>query len=357
MKTHALIGTAKGLVVYRKQEQGWIYEQHHFLGMSVSRALKNPHDGSWWVCLDHKHWGPKIQVSSDQGETWHEYPAPKYPEGAELTAGVAATLRYIWTLEFGLRPGQIFLGTEPGGLFESTDNGNSYDLVTALWEHPTRPEYWFGGGRNHAGIHSVVVDPHDGNHIYVGVSCAGVFETTDGGASWEVRNRGLKADFLPNPKAIAGHDPHLLIACENQPNIMWQQNHCGIYRSTDAATTWEDVTDPQEQGRYGFTIGVDHQNPLRAWVIPATSDEQRIALHQSLLVLYTEDGGKNWVEQRQGLPQQHCFDIVLRHALDVQGQMLVFGTSAGSLYCSFDGGNHWETLNNHLPRVFSVQLV
>jgi len=112
MKTHVLIGTAKGLVVYRKQGQSWIYDQHHFLGMSVSRALENPHDGSWWVCLDHKHWGPKIQVSSDQGVTWREHPAPKYPESAELTAGVPATLRYLWTLEFGLRPGQIFLGTQ-----------------------------------------------------------------------------------------------------------------------------------------------------------------------------------------------------------------------------------------------------
>ena len=353
---YLLLGTAKGLIVYRKTNGVWNYYQDDFLGIPVSVAVTDPHSGNWWVCLDHRHWGPKLQYSSDQGKSWIEVDAPRYPEDVEIKDGVRATLHYIWIIAFGVDPGTIFLGTEPGGLFVSHDSGNHFELVRPLWDHPSRPEHWFGGGRNYAGIHSVVIDPNDRNHFYIGVSCAGVFETVDNGSTWEVRNQGLRADYLPNPEVEVGHDPHFIMVCESEPNVMWQQNHCGIFRSTDAGTNWEDVTDDQNRGRYGFAIGIDHHDPLKAWVVPATSDSQRIAVDRSLFVMHTKDGGQTWVEQREGLPQRNCFDIVLRHALDIQGDCVIVGTSGGSLYVSENGGESWETLNNHLPRIFSSRL-
>ena len=353
---YLLLGTAKGLVVYKRSAGKWVYHLELFLGIPVSMAIVDPHTGDWWVCLDHRHWGPKLQYSSDLGSTWTEVNAPKYPEGTEVTAGTKATLRYIWNITFGLDPGTLFIGTEPGGLFISRNHGKNFELVKALWDHPSRPEHWFGGGRNYAGIHSVVVDPSDAGHYYVGVSCAGVFETKDDGAHWSVRNAGLRADYLPNPYVEVGHDPHFLVACNSSPQVMWQQNHCGIFRSTNAGEQWEDVTDKQDRGRYGFTIGIDHNNPLRAWVVPATSDSKRIAVDRSLFVMRTEDGGESWVELRNGLPQQHCFDIVLRHALDVKEETIAMGTSGGSLYISDNGGDSWVCLNDHLPRVFSARF-
>ncbi len=352
--SHLLLGTAKGLVVYQKSNSSWKYASHHFLGVPVSIAIEDPHSGNWWVCLDHKHWGPKIHFSEDRGGSWIEVGSPKYPEHAELRPGLPATLRYIWCIAFGPQPGILYLGTEPGGLFKTADYGKNFELVEGLWNHPSRIDHWFGGGRNYPGIHSIVIDPNNGNHIYVGISCAGVFESNDGGESWEVRNQGLKADFLPNPEVEVGHDPHLVLACQEHPRVMWQQNHCGIFRSEDGGLSWRDITDAKELGRYGFTIAIDHQDPLRAWVIPATSDAQRIAIDQRLLVMHTEDGGSTWIEQRNGLPQSHCFDIVLRHAFDIADDTLVFGTSAGSLYCSYNRGNSWNALNHHLPRIFSV---
>ncbi len=353
---YVLLGTAKGLVVYKKTKKGWCYHRDYFLGIPVSIAVCDPHTGNWWVSLDHRHWGPKLQYSPDQGSSWIEVDAPKYPEGSEVADGVTATLRYIWTIEFGVDSQTIFIGTEPGGLFISTNYGADFQLVRPLWDHPSRKEHWFGGGRNYAGIHSVVVDPLDRNHYYIGVSCAGVFETRDHGVNWEVRNHGLRADYLPNPWVEVGHDPHLVLICRSDPRVMWQQNHCGIFRSTDGGGSWKDVTDPQNKGRYGFTIGIDHRDPQKAWVVPATSDSQRIAIDRSLFVLHTKDGGATWTEQRSGLPQNHCFDIVLRHALDVFEDEIVFGTSAGSLYFSEDMGDSWKGLNHHLPRIFSLRL-
>jgi len=355
-KRYLLLGTAKGLVIYKKTNHGWVYHQDHFLGIPISIALMDPYSGDWWVCLDHRHWGPKLQYSSNQGESWVEIDAPKYPDHAEIKQGVSATLRYVWNLTFGAEPGTIYVGTEPGGLFVSNNYGKEFNLVQALWDHPSRQDHWFGGGRNHAGIHSIVEDPKDKNHYYVGISCAGVFETCDNGFSWNVRNKGLRADYLPNPYVEVGHDPHLLLCCKAEPNVMWQQNHCGIFRSIDGGTEWKDVTDLEEKGRYGFTIGIDNKDPLRAWVIPATSDSQRIAVNKSLFVMYTDDGGSTWVDQQNGLPQENCFDIVLRHGLDVLNEEIVFGTSGGSLYVSENGGKSWQTLSNHLPRVFSARL-
>jgi len=353
---YLLLGTAKGLIIYKKSGSGWKYVGDHFLGIPVSMALRDPHHGHWWVCLDHRHWGPKLQYSTDRGASWIEANTPKYPDDAEIKTGVSATLRYVWTLAFGLNPGTIYVGTEPGGLFVSHDSGKQFSLVKTLWDHPSRQDHWFGGGRAHAGIHSIVMDPADENHYYVGISCAGVFETCDNGVSWQVRNQGLRADYLPNPYVEVGQDPHFILACKADPRVMWQQNHCGIFRSVDAGAQWTDVTDSSEKGRYGFTIGIDQEDPLKAWVVPATSDSQRIAVDKSLFVMHTKDGGESWEEQREGLPQRNCFDIVLRHALDIRADEMVFGTSGGSLFVSENCGVSWKSLNHHLPRIFSVRF-
>lgn len=359
MSNKLLIGTAKGLILYEKGSAGWKYKRDFFKGFSISLVAHNDNDGSWWVGLDHKHWGPKLHRSKDEGATWEEMGVPKYPDTAEIKPGMPATLRYLWSFASG-GPKQsdvVYVGTEPGGLFKSTDAGASFKLVQNLWDHPSRVDHWFGGGRNHPGIHSIVVDPRDNDHVYVGVSCAGVFETKDGGTSWQARNKGLRADFLPDPNVEVGQDPHLVLACQSNPDAIWQQNHCGVFRSVDAGANWKDVSDPKGLSNYGFCLAIDDTNPERAWVLPATSDEMRIAVEGALYLSYTEDGGKTWQELRKGLPQAHCFDIVLRHALAKSGAQMAFGTSAGSLFLSDDEGDSWTGLNHYLPRVFAVKFV
>jgi photosystem II stability/assembly factor-like uncharacterized protein len=224
----------------------------------------------------------------------------------------------------------------------------------SLWEHPSRPDHWFGGGRDNAGIHTIVLDPRDSNHIYIGVSCAGVFESTDGGESWEARNEGLKAYYLPDPKSKWGHDPHAIKICKSNPDVIWQQNHCGIFRSENAGKNWVDVTDQNGLANYGFGLTIDNNDPDRAWVIPAVSDQVRVAVDQSLCVCRTTDGGKSWQELRNGLPQGNCFDIVLRHSFAKKGDVLAFGTNTGNLFLSEDEGESWECLSNYLPTIFAL---
>jgi photosystem II stability/assembly factor-like uncharacterized protein len=251
---------------------------------------------------------------------------------------------------------RLWIGTDPGGLFVSEDEGNSFQLVESLWKHPTRKEGWFGGGRDLPGIHSIVVDPRNEDHIHIGISCAGVFETTDAGKSWSICNKGLRADFLPDPATEVGHDPHIVVAAPSNPDALWQQNHCGIFRTTDGARNWQEVSEPGGPARFGFAITVAEDNPDVAWVAPAHSDENRIAIKGSLCICRTDDGGKTWKQLRNGLPQENCFDIVYRHALVSDGDTVAFGTTTGNLFFSSDRGEHWNVINNYLPMIHSVQF-
>ncbi len=351
-----LLGTAKGLIVLEKKRQKWRIERVHFEGLPVSMVYVDTRTQTWWAGLPHRHWGQKLHRSTDKGNTWQQVATPRYPTDMHLKNGKNPTLKLIWCMvQAGNdKPNDLWLGTEPGGLFHSTDNGDTWHLVKNLWQQRIDSPLWFGAGKDEPFIHSVVVNPLNSNHLYVAISCAGVYETTDYGATWQPCNTGLKATYLPNPDSTIGHDPHRLIACETTPSVLWQQNHCGIFRSINAAKTWDDVTDTNGIANYGFALAIDHQNPHRAWVIPAQSDELRIPHDLALCVCRTDDAGKTWQPLRKGLPQKHCFDIVFRHAFDIVGNTLAFGSTTGNLYLSDNAGDSWGLISGNLPRIDTV---
>lgn len=348
-----LVATSKGLVEFRLLSGTWKAFRSHFIGFPVSSIFIDERTGTWWAALAHRHWGQKLHRSIDEGESWEAVSMPVYPPDARIKSGKPATLRKIWCIQHAGHdlPEKLYLGTEPGGLFVSSDGGASFELMQTLWDHPSREDQWFGAGRDFPFIHSIVVDPRDSQHFYIAISCAGIFETTDGGKTWAPRNKGLVAAYLPNPHVEIGHDPHLLLACKSQPDVLWQQNHCGIYRSIDGGYNWDDVSGKDGFPNYGFALAIEDDNPDMAWVIPATSDEVRVAVDLALCVCRTEDGGKSWTRLYQGLPQEHCYDIVFRHSFAKSGSTLAFGTTTGNLYLSTDYGDSWQTLSNNLARV------
>lgn len=355
---YLIASTRKGLIIFQKRDDRWMPDQVHFNGIPVSLAHYDPERKLLWAFQDHGHWGIKISRSGDFGKTWEDIPPPVYPDGAEVKEGIGASLRYIWAAEH-LPPGipkSMMIGTEPGGLFHWSEEHREWTLNEALWNRPERKEHWFGGGRDHPGIHSILVDPRDADHWYIGISCAGVYETTDAGQTWHIRNTGLRADFLPDQNAEVGHDPHLLAMCRAYPEVLWQQNHCGIFRSVDGGRSWQDVGQKHIPAHFGFAITCDAEHPERAWVAPAVSDEVRVAVDHALCISRTEDGGQTWESLRDGLPQAFSFDLVYRHALISKRNEIIFGTTTGNLFHSGNLGSSWQAISHHLPMVYALQF-
>lgn len=352
-----LIGTNKGLVVYSFSEFKPLIHSFHFLGFAVTMVYVDERIDRWWVGLSHKHWGQKLHYSDDRGETWHEKSLPSF-DGIKLPNGSPANLRQLWCMTHAGydRPGAIWLGTDPGGLFRSADNGSSFKLVKGLWDHPShqKEKQWSGAGSDCPFIHSIVVDPDDSDHLYIAVSCAGIFESNDGGISWNPKNNGLRAAYLPNPKVEVGHDPHLLLMSKKNSKILWQQNHCGIFNSLNGGEDWKDVTAKDTLPDYGFCLAIDDNDPAKAWVIPVDSDNQRIAPGLALQVYRTIDFGQTWQIDSEGLPTGNAFDIVLRHSFSIQNNLFLFGTTNGNLYYRHGPSEKWSVLSNNLTKVNTI---
>jgi photosystem II stability/assembly factor-like uncharacterized protein len=359
MKQRAYISTRKGLFELARGDTGWAFGPVHFLGEPVSIALPDSRDGSLYAALNLGHFGVKLHRRDAGSEVWTEIAAPSYPPKPEGSADpVEWTNKLIWSLAAGGadRPGELWAGTLPGGLFRSRDRGASWELLRSLWDVPQRAE-WFGGGYDVPGIHSICVDPRDSSKLLVGVSCGGVWRSTDGGDSWTISATGMRADYMPPElnENEAVQDPHRIVQCPGAPDSFWCQHHNGMWRSTEGGRQWQEITDAP-LSRFGFAVAAHPSNPNTAWFVPAEADQRRIPVGAALAVLRTEDGGKSFTVLRAGLPQEHCYDLVYRHGLAVadDGRTLVMGSTTGGLWLSENGGDSWHTVSTSLPPVYAV---
>ncbi|MEZ4310590.1 MAG: hypothetical protein R3F14_21315 [Polyangiaceae bacterium] len=360
----AFVGTRKGLFVLERKGAALSVARTCFLGAQVSFAMVDPRDGAVHVALKHGHFGAKMHRSNDGGATFEEMAAPAFPPKPEGLVDVDPmrkterkwSVELIWSLATGAARGELWLGTIPGGLFRSTDSGASWALVRSLWDHPARAK-WFGGGYDSPGIHSIAVDPTNPKRVYVGVSCGGVWLSEDGGETWSVRATGMKAEYMPPDKAGDPEiqDPHRVVMCAAAPEVMWCQHHSSAYRSVNGGASWEELT-ALSPSRFGFAVACSPHDKDTAWFVPAIKDEVRLPVDGKMVVARTTDGGKTFETMWRGLPQEHAYDLVYRHGLDVDdtGGSLIMGSTTGSLWTSSDGGESWDTVSHHLPPIYSV---
>ncbi len=364
----ALVGTRKGLFTITIDDRGPAVSDPAFIGSPVTNAIRDPRDGALYASLDHGHFGVHLHRSEDGGATWAEIAAPEYPPKPEGVTHVnpmsqkevAWTTQLGWVIEPGHadEPGVLWCGTIPGGLFRSENRGDSWQLVESLWNKPARDK-WFGGGFDDAGVHSICIDPRGSGHVVVGMSCGGAWRTDDGGATWDTAALGMKADFLPIEAAADPdvQDPHRLARSPSDPDVIWCQHHCGIFRTTNNGTQWTEITQAGPS-TFGFAVAAHPTDSNTAWFVPAIKDEVRVPVDGKVVVTRTRDGGKSFDVLSNGLPQEHAYDLVLRHALDVDatGEHLLFGSTTGSLWYSDNGGDQWQTVSTHLPPIASVKF-
>lgn len=288
---------------------------------------------------------------------------PKPGRAAIQTDGegrsVPWSTKLIWSLAIDpMTPGALWCGTVPGGLFHSSDRGATWRLVRSLWDRPERGQ-WRGGGKDGPGLHSICVDPRNPRTLTVAISCGGLWRSTDHGESWSLVGRGLRAAYVPKAQRLDPNiqDPHRLVQCAAAPDRMWCQHHNGIFVSDDAGLRWREVKRVAPSS-FGFAVAVHPQDPRTAWFVPAVKDDCRLPPAARLVVTQTRDGGKTFVRRATGLPRP-SYDLVLRHGLDLaaDGRTLALGSSTGGLWISENGGGRFETISAHLPPIYGVRFV
>jgi hypothetical protein len=231
-------------------------------------------------------------------------------------------------------------------------------LNRPLWDDPLR-ERWSGGGAEYPGIHSICVNPRDPDDVVIGVSTGGAWTTRDGGRSWRIGGKGMRAEYMPPKQQFEpnAQDAHLVVQCTATPASLWVQHHNGIFRSTDRAASWSEIAHVHPSA-FGFAVAVHPLEPDTAWFVPAVKDEKRYPANGRVVVNRTRDGGRTFEILTHGLPQEHAYDLVYRHALDVDdtGEVLAFGSTTRSLWLSEDGGDAWQMVSSHLPPIHSVRF-
>ena len=349
-----LIGTRKGLFLLHggEERRTWRLEGPLLAGWAVYHGVVDPRDGALYACTNHEAYGATVHRSRDGGRSWTRAETLGLPEESGLA------LQRTWHVEPDGedRPGTLWLGAAPGALFRSDDSGESWQPVESLLAHPTRERWQPGAG----GLccHSIQLGPAADGLMYVGISAAGVFRSHDAGSSWEPANHGTAADFLPDPYPEVGQCVHKLLRHPARADRLWQQNHCGVYRSDDGGTSWERLDGNGLPSDFGFGLALHPRDPDTAWVAPEEGAENRVVCEGRLGVYRTRDGGASWELSAGGLPER-AWTGVLREGLAsdlLEPAGVYLGTQGGSVFISPDEGESWREAAAHLPPVLSVEV-
>ena len=380
-KVRVLVGTAKGAFILTAdgQRADWKIDGPHFGGWELYHLKGSTLNPDRIYASQTSGWfGQVIQRSDDGGKTWATpdgsgVPSPEdFGKGRSnrfLYSGEVGTHKWydgtqhpwefkrVWHLEPSLtEPDTVYAGVEDAGLFKSTDGGATWNELPAL--RATKGALWQPGAGGMC-LHTIILDPRNPQRIFVAISAAGAFRTDDGGATWRPINRGLKSLYeLPDPDAEVGHCVHRIALHPSRPDTLFMQKHWDVMRSDNAGDEWREVSGNLPTD-FGFPIDVHAHEPETIYVVPITSDSLHYPPEGKLRVYRSRTGGGEWEPLTRGLPQQDCYVNVLRDAMAVDSLDdcgIYFGTTGGQVYCSPNGGDTWTAIARDLPKVLSVEV-
>ncbi len=379
MTTTILVGTTKGAFLISSQDRkSWSVTGPHCGGWSINHMASDPDTGTIWAGGGGDWSGAGVWRSTDGGETWDltkltkgmmDDWAAEDPDFAKSIGWDGAAPPFgeefsqVWSL--GFAHGVLYAGTKPAQLLASRDGGVTFEPVQGLNDHPSRPD-WHGGAAGLV-LHTIVSHPTDPKRQWIGISAAGVFATEDGGATWDRRNRVSNAaecghhDHPAAPRdGETGHCVHNIMRAPGDGDLLYQQNHHGVWRSSDGGRSWDNITEGLPS-TFGFPIRVHPRDGQTIWTLPLNGDTAgRYPPDAKAAVWKSTDGGTNWQAKRDGLPQENCFFTVLRQAMagDIaEPAGVYFGTNSGSVFASTDEGESWDEVARHLPTVLGVEVM
>ncbi|MCB2118751.1 MAG: exo-alpha-sialidase [Rhodobacteraceae bacterium] len=375
-----LVGTTKGLFLVEggNGRTGWSVSGPHCNGWPINHAVGDADTGTIWAGGGGDWHGAGVWRSEDGGQSWElsKLTAGQMDDWAANDADFAAMIGWkarplpfgkefaqVWSL--GRAHGRLYAGTKPASLLESLDDGRTWQRVQGLSDHPSAGSWQPGA----AGLvlHTIVADPADPKKLWIGISAAGVFATEDGGATWERRNRLSNAESCAHHDHPAaprdgetGHCVHNMMRAPGTTDVLYQQNHHGVWRSADGGRSWDEIT-AGLPSTFGFPIRVHPRDPDTIWTLPLNGDMAgRFPPDAACAVWRSRDGGQSWQAMRDGLPQKGCYFTVLRQAMagdarDPAG--VYFGTNSGSVFGTFDEGDTWHEIARHLPTILAVEAL
>jgi hypothetical protein len=364
-----LIATKKGGFILQAdaKRRAWTLQGPHFLGHIVHHMMLDPRDGrTLLLAAKTGHLGPTVFRSTNFGKTWKEAAKPPaFPKAPEGEKGRAVDHVFWLTPGHASEPDVWYAGTSPKALFRSEDGGVSWEPVSGFNDNPLYSA-WSGGAGDGTPdgpkLHSIIVDVSDPNHLYLGMSGGGVFESMDRGANWQPLNAGCEANFMPDPYPEYGQDPHCMRQHPLAPNVLYQQNHCGIYRLERPSNTWVRIglKMPKKIGDIGFPMVLHPRDPKTCWVFPMDGTQvwPRTAPGGKPAAYVTRNAGKTWQRQDNGLPPEQAWFTVFRQAMTADARDPVgvyFGTTTGEIWASTNEGEKWSCVARHLPHVYAVE--
>jgi len=351
-KSLLLVGTRKGAFVLSSDDgrRTWKTSGPHFEGKEVYHLAHDGRNGLLLACVNNMHWGPSVERSPDFGESWKKTRTPpRFPKSSGLS------VTRVWHVERGTEdePNVLYLGVAPACLFKSEDLGVTWTPNEAMMNHGTRKKWQPGAGG--LCLHSILLRDSDPMKLHVAISAVGTMASEDGGETWEFQNKNVRADFLPDKYPVFGQCVHKIVRNPKRVNVIYQQNHCGVYRSDNDGKEWVDISHGLPS-RFGFPIAVDHIEPSRIYTAPLAGDFNRVPPEGHFAVWASDDAGKNWSALDRGLPKVAYFTVLREGmAADTEDPCgITVGTTTGHLLYSRNQGETWTTITDSLPPILSV---
>jgi hypothetical protein len=365
-----LVATRKGAWLYHGDatRRTWKVDGPHFLGHVVNHLVLDPRDGRTLLAAAKTgHLGPTVFRSTDFGHTWKEAARPPaFPKTQAGEKGRAVDHTFWLTPCHASEPNAWYAGTSPQGIFRSDDGGDTWESLPGLNEDP-QYRLWMGGEQDGTPdgpkLHSIIIDPRDRRHLYMGMSSGGVHESSDGGRTWAPLVQGLEVVEGLDTANITFHDPHCVRLAPTNPDRLYQQNHCGIYRLDRPSKEWTRIgrTMPKRVGDIGFPMVVHPRDADTVWVFPmdGTTVWPRTSPDGIPVVYVTRNAGLNWQRLSSGMPKRDTWWTVKRQAMTADSRDpvgLYFGTTSGELWMSRSEGARWACIARNLPEIYAVEV-
>jgi photosystem II stability/assembly factor-like uncharacterized protein len=377
-KVKVFVGTNKGGFIFTSNEKRkkWQTDDIQFKSWNVMHMQLDPRDQRLHAATSHFVYGPTTHYSDDLGKTWtqaKQVPLLSRPsksgrpastvdeafrsEGGESIQGTPEKMIKVWNIKPGRadEPNVLYAGAQPASFFVSKDRGETWVLNEELYDHPQRGQWNPGAGG--LTLHTILLDPTNLNRIYIAVSAAGCYRTDDGGKTWAPYNKNVRADFMGTQFPEFGQCVHKMVMHPSNPNVLYQQNHCGVYRSDNAGEDWIDIGEGRLPSRFGFPIAVHPIDPKTIYIALEESDQYRMSVDGKFSVWRSRDAGESWERMTKGLPEKAHL-VVLREAMatdSFEDAGIYVGTNTGQLFYSRDSGDSWDLLADFLPPIQSVE--